>query len=64
MEPRLITMNDEYPFDRNAKVSIEPFIDIIGRRFTQPEEGLGLDDSPSSAHVTHDRESEPASLIS
>lgn len=48
MEARLITMNDEYAFDREAKVSIEPFIDIIGRNFKQPEEGLGNDDSPSS----------------
>lgn len=48
MEARLITMNDEYAFDREAKVSVEPFIDIIGRNFRQPEEGLGNDDSPSS----------------
>ena len=48
MEARLITMNDEYAFDREVKVSIEPFIDIIGRNFKQPEEGLGNDDSPSS----------------
>jgi hypothetical protein len=48
MEARLITMNDEYSFDREAKVSVEPFIDIIGRNFKQPEEGLGYDDSPSS----------------
>ena len=48
MEARLITMNDEYSFDREAKVAIEPFIDIIGRHFKQPEEGLGADDSPSS----------------
>ena len=48
MEARLITMNDEYSFDREAKVSIEPFIDIIGRHFKQPAEGLGGDDSPSS----------------
>ena len=48
MEARLITMNDEYAFDRNAKVSIEPFIDIIGRHFKQPPEGLGNDNTPSS----------------
>ncbi len=48
MEARLITMNDEYSFDSEAKVSIEPFIDIIGRNFKQPKEGLGGDDSPSS----------------
>lgn len=48
MEARLITMNDEYAFDREAKVSVDPFIDIIGRHFKQPAEGLGNDDSPSS----------------
>lgn len=46
--PRLVTVNDLYSFDRNAKVSIDPFVDIIGRNFKQPEEGLGWDDSPSS----------------
>jgi hypothetical protein len=46
MEARLITVNDLYSFDPNAKVSIEPFIDIIGRHFKQPQEGLGNDNSP------------------
>jgi hypothetical protein len=46
MEARLITVNDLYSFDPNAKVSIEPFIDIIGRHFKQPKEGLGHDNSP------------------
>jgi hypothetical protein len=46
MEARLITVNDLYSFDPNAKVSIEPFIDIIGRHFKQPKEGLGNDNSP------------------
>jgi hypothetical protein len=46
MEPRLVTVNDLYSFDPNAKVSIEPFIDIIGRHFKQPKEGLGNDNSP------------------
>jgi hypothetical protein len=50
MEPRLVTVNDLYSFDPNAKVSIEPFIDIIGRHFKQPKEGLGYDNSPS-AHM-------------
>ena len=50
MEPRLVTVNDLYAFDPNAKVSIEPFQDIIGRHFKQPKEGLGLDSSPS-AHM-------------
>jgi hypothetical protein len=50
MEPRLVTVNDLYAFDPNAKVSIEPFVDIIGRHFKQPKEGLGFDNSPS-AHM-------------
>ena len=45
---RLVTVNDLYAFDRSATVSLDPFIDIIGRHFKQPEEGLGWDDSPSS----------------
>jgi hypothetical protein len=47
---RLVTVNDLYSFDPNAKVSIEPFIDIIGRHFKQPKEGLGFDHSPT-AHM-------------
>jgi hypothetical protein len=50
MEPRLVTVNDLYAFDPNAKVSIDPFTDIIGRHFKQPKEGLGFDNSPS-AHM-------------
>jgi hypothetical protein len=50
MEPRLVTVNDLYAFDPNAKVSIEPFEDIIGRHFKQPKEGLGYDNS-ASAHM-------------
>ena len=46
MEARLITVNDLYAFDPNAKVSLEPFLDIIGRHFKQPKEGLGFDGSP------------------
>jgi hypothetical protein len=46
MEPRLVTVNDLYAFDPNAVVSIDPFIDIIGRHFKQPKEGLGQDNSP------------------
>ena len=45
---RLVTVNDLYAFDRSKTVSIEPFIDIIGRHFKQPKEGLGWDDSSSS----------------
>jgi len=46
MNARLITVNDLYAFDLNARVSMEPFIDIIGRHFKQPKEGLGNDNSP------------------
>jgi len=50
MEARMITVNDLYSFDPNAKVSIDPFIDIIGRHFKQPKEGLGNDNS-AVAHM-------------
>jgi hypothetical protein len=50
MTSRLITVNDLYSFDPNAKVELEEFTDIIGRHFRQPKEGLGLDNSPS-AHM-------------
>jgi hypothetical protein len=50
MEPRMVTVNDLYAFDPNAKVSIDPFTDIIGRHFKTPKEGLGNDNSPS-AHM-------------
>ncbi len=46
LEPRLVTVNDLYAFDPKAKVSIDPFVDIIGRHFKQPKEGLGNDNSP------------------
>ena len=50
MEARLITVNDLYAFDPSAKVSLDPFVDIIGRHFKQPKEGLGFDSSPT-AHM-------------
>lgn len=43
---RLVTTNDLYSFDPNARVSIEPFMDILGRHFKQPKEGLGNDNTP------------------
>lgn len=46
LEPRMVTVNDLYAFDPNVKVTIEPFLDIIGRQFKQPKEGLGNDNSP------------------
>ena len=48
--PREVTVSDLYAFDPSAVVTIEPFLDIVGRRFKQPAEGLGNDDSPS-AHM-------------
>jgi hypothetical protein len=44
--PREVTVSDLYAFDPNAVVTIEPFLDIVGRHFKQPREGLGNDDSP------------------
>ena len=46
MEPRLVTVNDLYAFDPKAVVTIDPFLDIVGRHFKQPKEGLGNDNSP------------------
>ena len=46
MEPLLVTVNDLYAFDPKAVVKIDPFIDIVGRHFKQPKEGLGNDNSP------------------
>jgi hypothetical protein len=48
MAARLVTLNDEYSFDRSIVLKLDPFIDIIGRNFRQPGEGLGWDDTPSS----------------
>jgi hypothetical protein len=47
---RDVTVNDLYAFDKSAVVSFEPFIDIIGRHFRQPKEGLGNDNS-AVAHM-------------
>lgn len=43
---REVTVSDLYAFDPNAVVDIDPFVDLIGRRFKQPREGLGNDESP------------------
>ena len=50
MTSRMICVNDIYSFDPNAKVDLNDFVDIIGRNFRQPEEGLGFDNTPS-AHM-------------
>ena len=46
MEARNITVNDDYSFDPNVRVSMEPFVDIIGRRFKQPKEGSATTAAP------------------
>jgi hypothetical protein len=46
MEPRLVTVNDLYAFEPGVVVTIDPFIDIVGRHFKNPKEGLGNDNSP------------------
>ena len=33
-------------FDPNVEVHLEDFVDILGRNFRQPPEGLGFDGSP------------------
>jgi hypothetical protein len=54
MDARMITVHDLYAFDPTMKVSIDPFIDIIGRHFKQPKEGLGYDNSPvANSPVAH-----------
>ena len=45
---RLICINDIYSFDPDAKVDLDAFVDIIGRNFKQPKEGLGWDNTPAS----------------
>ncbi|MFO1352993.1 MAG: HD domain-containing protein [Gammaproteobacteria bacterium] len=47
---RQITLFDDYGFDTSAPFSLEPFIDIIGRHFRQPAEGLG-NDASATAHM-------------
>jgi len=46
LEPRMVTTNDLYAFDPQVHVELEQFLDVIGRRFKQPKEGLGFDGSP------------------
>jgi hypothetical protein len=45
-DARMVTVNDTYAFELNVNPSLDPFVDIIGRHFKQPKEGLGLDNSP------------------
>lgn len=48
--PRAVTISDLYSFDPDAAMSIDPFLDIVGRHFRQPREGLG-NDSSAVAHM-------------
>lgn len=50
MAARHITLYDDYSFDRNMPIDLDPFMEIIGRHFRQPQEGLGNDSSPT-AHI-------------
>jgi hypothetical protein len=50
LEPRMVTVNDLYAFDPNAKVTMDPFREIVARHFKQPKEGLGNDNS-AVAHM-------------
>ena len=45
---RSVTMFDDYSFDREAPLNLDPFVDIVGRHFRQPAEGLGNDSSPTT----------------
>ena len=46
MLPRLVTVNDLYAFERGVVVTLDPFVDMVGRQFKNPKEGLGNDGSP------------------
>ena len=46
MEARSITMNDEYAFDPDKEVSLDPFVELLEQHFRTPKEGLGFDNSP------------------
>jgi hypothetical protein len=39
---------DDYSFDVEAPLNLEPFVDIVGRHFRQPPQGLGNDTSATS----------------
>ncbi len=47
---RAITLYDLYSFEDDVHIDPEEFEDVVGRHFKQPEEGLGLDNSPA-AHM-------------
>ncbi len=46
MTARLVTLYDTYFFKDTTTPPIEPLLDVVGRCFRQPEQGLGFDGSP------------------
>ena len=50
LSSRLVTLYDIYFFEDETTPDIAPLIDVIGRNFRQPEQGLGFDGSPT-AHM-------------
>jgi hypothetical protein len=50
MTSRLVTLYDIYFFEDEKPISAEPLVDVIGRNFRAPAEGLGFDGSPT-AHM-------------
>jgi hypothetical protein len=50
MAARSVTLFDDYSFDPEAPLDASDFVDIVGRHFRQPRQGLGNDASPT-AHM-------------
>jgi hypothetical protein len=50
MSSRLVTIYDIYFFDDSPAPDPDRFVDLIGRNFREPAEGLGFDGSPT-AHM-------------
>ena len=50
MSVRLVTIYDKYFFEDKTEVDPDIFTDIVARKFKQPKQGLGFDNSPS-AHM-------------
>ena len=50
MSARLVTLYDVYFLDASENLDPEIFVDLIGRHFREPKEGLGFDGS-SVAHM-------------
>ena len=48
MSALMICVNDLYSFEPDVVVELDQFVDVIGRHFKQPKEGLGNDNTPAS----------------